>query len=118
MMLLIVAAGGASGAVLRVLASAAVGVQHVFPWATLVINIAGSFAIGLVWGLYGHQEWFQSWGRLFLVVGLLGGFTTFSAFSFETLNLIENGRLGIAGAYAALSVGLCLGAVWLGTKAG
>ena len=116
--LLAVALGGASGAVLRFAVSAAIGAHHVFPWATLAINIAGSFAIGLLWGAYGATEWFQQWGRLFLVVGLLGGFTTFSAFSLETLNLLQGARFSLATGYVAASFAGCLAAVWMGERAG
>jgi len=110
--------GGALGAMARFALSAAIGAHHVFPWATLAINIAGSFAIGLVWGAYGTAEWFQQWGRLFLVVGLLGGFTTFSAFSLETLNLLQGARYAIAAGYVAASVAACLVAVLLGERCG
>jgi len=116
--LLAVALGGAGGALLRYGLSALIGMHHLFPWATLAINIAGSFAIGLFWGAFGTAEWFQQWGRLFLVVGVLGGFTTFSAFSLETLNLLQNGRVNAAGAYVLVSVTACLTSVWLGERAG
>ena len=113
-----VAAGGAIGAVLRLLMSTVIGAHHLFPWATLAINIAGSFAIGLLWGGYGHTEWFQSWGRMLLVVGLLGGFTTFSAFSLETLTLLHSGRWLAGFAYVFASVCGCLLAVLVGERAG
>ena len=116
--LLAVACGGALGAVLRYLVSAAVGAHHLFPWATLTINIAGSFAIGLIWGGCGHTEWFQQWGRMLLVIGLLGGFTTFSAFSLETLNLLSSGRWLAGIGYVAAAVSGCLLAVYLGERAG
>jgi CrcB protein len=87
-----------------------------FPWATVFINIAGSFAIGLLWGLGHEQPWFQQWGRYLLVTGVLGGFTTFSAFSLETVALIESGRPGPAVANAAASVFGCVLAAWLGLK--
>ena len=106
------------GALLRYGVSGLVGVTQVFPWATLTINIAGSFAIGLVWGAFGSDEWFQQWGRALLVVGLLGGFTTFSAFSLETLNLLQNNRPGLALAYAGASVLVCLTAVYVGERSG
>lgn len=112
-----VALGGACGAMLRYALSWIIGSQHMFPWATLTINIAGSFAIGLVWGVCGQMDWFQSWGRLFLVVGLLGGFTTFSAFSLETLTLVNDGKVVAAFGYVASSVVLCLVAVWVGERA-
>jgi len=115
---LAVAAGGAMGALLRYGVSGLIGVTQVFPWATLTINIAGSFAIGLVWGAFGNAEWFQQWGRAFLAVGLLGGFTTFSTFSLETLNLLQNNRPLLALAYAGASVLVCLTAVYVGERCG
>ena len=115
---LAVAAGGAIGALLRYGVSGLVGVTQVFPWATLTINIAGSFAIGLVWGAFGSAEWFQQWGGALLVVGLLGGFTTFSAFSLETLNLLQNNRPLLALVYAGASVLVCVSAVYVGERSG
>ena len=115
---LAVAAGGAIGALLRYGVSGLVGVTQVFPWATLTINIAGSFAIGLVWGAFGSAEWFQQWGRALLVVGLLGGFTTFSAFSLETLNLLQNNRPLLALVYVGASVLVCVSAVYVGERSG
>ena len=113
-----VALGGALGAVLRFAVSSWVGVHHLFPWATLAINIAGSFAIGLLWGGFGHADWFQQWGRMLLVVGLLGGFTTFSAFSLETLTLMQAGRYVSGVLYVTGTVLACLLAVYLGERAG
>ena len=110
--------GGALGAMARFVISAAFGTHHLFPWATLAINIAGAFAIGLLWGAYGTADWFQNWGRLFLVVGLLGGFTTFSAFSMETLNLLHADRYVSAVSYVTASVAVCLVAAGIGEKAG
>ena len=66
--LFLVALGGAIGAVLRYTMGVLVGV-HVFPWATLGINILGAFAIGLIWGAHAQSDWFMQWGRLLLVVG-------------------------------------------------
>lgn len=114
--LLLVALGGALGSVARYLA--ALGVNRwagtPFPWGTLFVNIAGSFAIGLVmvWVLKAGEV--RESARLLLVTGLLGGFTTFSSFSWETWRLIEDGRLAWAGANILMSVGICL----LATAAG
>lgn len=113
-----VALGGASGAVARFLLSTAFFVPGQFPWPTLVINIAGSLGIGLLWGLYGQHGWFEAWGRYLLVVGFLGGFTTFSAFSLETVGLVEGGRSGAAAAYVLASLVCCVAAAWAGQRLG
>ncbi|MCY3641708.1 MAG: fluoride efflux transporter CrcB [Gammaproteobacteria bacterium] len=115
-----VALGGALGAVARYLVSvtfsSAPGLSADFPWATLTINLTGSLGIGLAWGSWSHLPWFQDWGRVFLVVGVLGGFTTFSAFSMESLMLINAGRWSAAIGYAMASVVGCLLAAWLGQR--
>jgi len=115
-LILWVAAGGSLGAASRFLISTLAFSPGRFPWATLVINIAGSFGIGLLWGIGFQQPWFESWGRYFLVVGVLGGFTTFSAFSLETVGLVEGGRTPEAMAYVVASVLSCVGAAWLGQR--
>jgi fluoride exporter len=103
--LLLVMLGGAIGAGFRhlvgVVALARFGPG--FPWGTLFVNLAGGLLIGLLAG------WFARSGaneqmRLFLAVGILGGFTTFSAFSLETWLMLERGQLGLAASYAAASV--------------
>lgn len=107
---LLVALGGAIGSVLRYGSSVAVNrwAGSPFPWGTLFVNIAGSFAIGLVmvWVLKGGEA--RENARLLLVTGVMGGFTTFSSFSWETWRLLEDGRLGAAGLNVGLSVGACL----------
>ena len=112
--LLSVALGGAIGAAARFLIGAALA-RPGFPTGVLSVNVAGSFLMGLlvVWlGQRGLTDW-----QPFLLTGLLGGFTTFSAFSLETVTLIERGEMAQAGLYVALSVGLSVGAlafgVWL-----
>ncbi len=110
----LVACGGALGAVCRFLVTTAFFVPGQFPWPTLAINVVGSLGIGIAWGLGVQQPWFESWGRYFLVVGVLGGFTTFSAFSLETISLVEGGRSLAALGYAALSMALCVAAAWIG----
>lgn len=114
-MLFWVGLGGAVGAITRYSVGLLFG-ANAFPWATLAINVVGSFIIGVLWGLCADQDWFVEWGRGFLLVGVLGGFTTFSAFSLDTLLLINNGRLATAAVYALATVGLCLLGVWLGSK--
>jgi CrcB protein len=85
-----------------------------FPWATLAVNLTGSFAMGLLAGfLARHGQGGEQW-RLFIGVGLLGGFTTFSAFSLELMVLVERGQAAQAFAYAAVSVLAGLSALYLG----
>ena len=87
-----------------------------FPWGTLIINVTGSFAIGFFNTLTGPDgRWFvSSQGRLFFMTGICGGYTTFSAFSLQTLNLAREGEWLHAGGNIAGSIALCLLAVWLG----
>lgn len=110
-----VAAGGACGAVLRY------GVQALtsgteFPWGTLVVNITGCLAIGLAIGAFAGAAWFEDVGRPLLVAGVLGGFTTFSAFSIDTVLLWEQGRAVSAAAYVLSSMACCLLAAALGYR--
>jgi len=114
---LLVAAGGAIGASLRHGASL-LSARHLpanWPWATFSVNLIGGFAMGLI---AGWVAWKSADGghdlRLFLATGVLGGFTTFSAFSLETLTMLRAGETGKAAAYASLSVGLCVAALALG----
>lgn len=86
-----------------------------FPLSTLLINIVGSTAMGLFIGLMGRFT--PTWAydvRLFVAVGILGGFTTFSSFSLETIELIERGEVLSAGLYVLLSVVVCLIGLYLG----
>ena len=85
-----------------------------FPWATLVVNVVGSLAMGLLAGWLARHGSAGESARLLLGVGLLGGFTTFSAFSFELMVLIERGNAGAAFAYAAISILAGLSALYLG----
>ena len=116
----LVALGGGAGAALRYqfgramtrwLGHDAVGA---FPWATLGVNVLGSLALGLLAGyLARHGQGGDHW-RLFLGVGLLGGFTTFSAFSLEMMMLVERGQGPIALTYALVSVLAGVSALYLG----
>lgn len=87
-----------------------------FPWGTILINILGSLVIGLFASLTGPDGrlLIGTLGRQFVMLGLCGGYTTFSAFSLETLNLLRSGRALAAGANVLVSVALCLLAVWIG----
>lgn len=106
---LYVALGGAIGAWLRyvtgVIWTRAIGpvAASAFPWATLTVNLAGSFAMGLLAGWLARHDQGESW-RLLLGVGLLGGFTTFSAFSLELGLFLERGQLAQGLIYAAVSL--------------
>jgi fluoride exporter len=102
----LIALGGAIGSVLRYLLVSAIGA----PVGTFAVNVLGSFAIGVLFVWLGAREGWQ----LFLMTGVLGGFTTFSAFSLDTLKLIEGGQTLQAAAYAVGSVALSLVAVALG----
>jgi len=91
-----------------------------FPWGTILVNVSGSFLIGLFVGLTGPEgRWMVSPRfRLFFMYGLCGGFTTFSAFSLQTLDLAREGQWLYAAGNALFSLVLCLLAVWLGHLAG
>ncbi len=100
---IIVAFGGGAGAWLRYAVGRMVGVVS-YPYATLAVNILGSFAMGVLAGwLARHGSGGEGW-RLLLGVGMLGGFTTFSAFSLELVLMIQRGALATAAFYAALSL--------------
>lgn len=117
---LMIAAGGAAGALLRYWMSGGIYalLGRGFPWGTLVVNVLGSLAAGFlyVW-LFERSSLGPEW-RALLLVGLLGAFTTFSTFSIETLNLIEQGELAKAMLNIAGSLVLCLVAAWAGMLAG
>ncbi len=105
--LIFVALGGALGAVLRYL----VGLAVAFPIGTLSVNIVGSFAIGLVWVSFANKDHALT---PFLLIGVLGGFTTFSSFSLDVVRLIEQSRFGFAGGYVIASVVLSIAACAVG----
>ena len=96
MNILLVIVGGAMGSLARFLMSgfAQKYVSNGFPIGTLVVNLMGSFIIGLLWGVFENQSANQL--RIFLFVGVLGGFTTFSAYSVETLNLFRDANVLLA----------------------
>lgn len=86
-----------------------------FPWGTLVVNASGSFIMGVLFVLLlNRYAMYAPQLRLFLLVGFLGGYTTFSSFSIETWNLIESGALVTGTMNILLHIILCLGLTWLG----
>lgn len=113
-----IAIGSALGGVARFWASgvAARLFGETFPWGTLIVNVAGSFLIGFIATVSAPDGriFLGSTARLALMAGILGGFTTFSSFSLQTLNLLNDGQWLPAGANIVGSVVLCLLAVWAG----
>jgi len=116
---LLVALGSALGGTLRYWLSGLIAnaFGQAFPWGTLVINVTGSFVIGFFATLTGTDGRFLVPGewRQFVMVGICGGYTTFSSFSYQTLALAQDGEWFDAGLNIGLSVVLCLVGVWLGT---
>ncbi len=114
--ILAVALGGAVGASLRYLAAAATHglFGHAFPYGTLLVNVLGSLLIGYLVVLLPESGHHSTIWRLLLITGLLGGFTTYSAFSIETLTLFQEGQLLKAGLNITLTLLTCLLAVWAG----
>lgn len=110
---LAVALGGAVGAMGRAGIAALLTTGAGFPWQTFVANVIGSVAIGLIWAALERADAPPLWGA-FLITGVLGGFTTFSAFSLETLLLFEQGAWQTAIWYVALSVLSCVVGAGLG----
>lgn len=110
--ILLVATGGAVGCTARFLAIKQIIRINptLFPAGTMVVNIIGSLLIGIMLAKYGAQHS----TRVFFVTGVLGGFTTFSAFSWDALQLLNRGQFGLAAAYILGSVGLSIAAVALG----
>ena len=115
-----VAIGGAFGAALRYQTGRAMTgwlgapAMSVFPWATLAVNALGSLLIGLLFGWLARAGQGGDQLRLLLGVGLLGGFTTFSAFSLELVVLVERGQFTIAALYAFLSLALGVTGLFFG----
>ena len=113
---LIVFLGGGIGAALRhgvnLLSARLLGTS--FNYATLFENVSGSFVMGLLVGYFAFKGGASQHWRLFLTTGILGGYTTFSAFSLDTILLYERGEIGLAALYVALSVALSIGALMAG----
>ena len=117
-MYLAVALGGALGTVGRYFVSGVVAnaFGETFPWGTLIINVSGSFVIGFFATLAAPDGrlMVSSTTRQFVMVGLCGGYTTFSSFSLQTLNLLRNGEWAPAAGNMVGSVAFCMIGVWLG----
>ena len=95
--LLLLLGGGALGTLLRYLIS---GIPHrytdtVFPWGTLLVNVSGAFLIGLIWGVF-EERGISPHIRTFIFIGILGGYTTFSTFALESMNLFKEGAIKLA----------------------
>ncbi len=112
--------GGGIGACGRYWLSAFVYrfVEPVFPYGNLCVNVSGSFLIGFVMAFFEDRFTIMPGLRVFMTIGILGGYTTFSSFSYETVMLIRNGELFFAALNVILSIFLCLlgtyGGLWLG----
>jgi fluoride exporter len=115
-----VAIGGALGSVTRFWVNGLISEKFgaTFPWGTLAINVTGSFVIGIIGALAIPEGRMDSPSRQFatqfLMIGICGGYTTFSSFSLQTLNLLRDREWLYAGGNVILSVVLCMIAVWLG----
>ena len=117
--ILVVGAGGALGAMVRylvfILATRLFGLN--FPYGTIIVNVAGSLILGVLIEALALRWDVTAELRLFMVVGVLGAFTTFSAFSMDTAVLYERGRLDLCALYVSVSVVLSVGALFFGMAA-
>ena len=115
---LLIALGGALGSLARYWVSEALALAlgPAFPWGTLIVNITGSFLIGLAAGgsIGGTRTLAVPFVRHFVMVGICGGYTTFSAFSLQTVSMLQTGDVGRASLNVAASVTTCLAATWAG----
>lgn len=113
-----VAVGGALGTVARFWFSGVIAryIGETFPWGTLFVNVSGSLVIGFFATYFGPESRFlvPPGVRQFVMIGILGGYTTFSSFSLQTLNLARDGNWLAAGGNAVASFAFCMLAVWLG----
>ena len=118
--MLLVALGGAIGSVARFKLSGWILHQTVnwrFPLGTFAVNVIGCLVIGILAGLAVKEDFFSTDARVFLFTGIIGGFTTFSAFGLETFYLLRRDEVAIAGGYVALSLICGLLAIWAGFSA-
>jgi len=123
---LLIALGGALGSMGRFALATLIDTQvsqrtgQVFPWGTILVNIIGCLIIGFIATVTSPDGRFMvsPLTRQFIMVGILGGFTTFSSFSLQTLTLIQDNQWGAAGANVGISVVACLAGTWLGIVGG
>jgi CrcB protein len=115
---ILIAIGGAVGAVLRY--SMVIGIHTFlsvkFPYGTLLVNILGSFMIGSIYAAFAHNTALETWVKPLLIIGILGGFTTFSSYSFELLTLLKENEFLKAFSYLLLSNVMAIGAAFMGYK--
>jgi len=119
---LVIGLGGALGSMLRfgigtlIDSGMSKGTGPIFPWGTVIVNITGCFIIGFVFTISTAEGrlYMSPLTRNFITIGILGGYTTFSSFSWQTLVLVQSGQRWEAAANVVLSVVLCLVGVWLG----
>lgn len=118
---LVIGIGGALGSMLRfgvgtLIDSNVQKTGHIFPWGTIIVNITGCFVIGFIFTISTSEGrlFLSPLTRNFITIGILGGYTTFSSFSWQTLSLAQSGQMWGAVANVLLSVVLCLLGVWLG----
>lgn len=114
---LIAGAGGFIGTVLRFLLNTwvyRVFAYPIFPYGTFLVNMIGCLLIGLLGGLADSRNIFSPEYRIFIFIGILGGFTTFSSFGYDTFGLVRSGHFSLASLNVILQVFLGLSAVWLG----
>jgi CrcB protein len=113
---LVVFLGGGIGAALRhgvnILVARLIGTS--FPWSTLIENVSGSLVMGVLAGYFAFKGGVSQPWRLFLTTGILGGYTTFSAFSLDVALLYERGETGLAALYVLASVALAIGGLFVG----
>lgn len=111
--LLLVGLGGGIGSIARYALSLLMN-SKLFPYASLLVNVIGSFIIGVVFAMSIKETGLSNNWKLFLATGICGGFTTFSAFSLENMGLLQSGRIGIALTYIIASIVLGIAATFLG----
>ena len=114
--LVIIGLGGGLGSVARYLTGLYINKLHtfLFPIGTFAANIVGCLIIGVIYGFSERNAWLNAEWRLFLATGFCGGYTTFSTFSYENLQLLQTNQFGLFAAYAIGSFAIGLLAVWLG----